>query len=94
MAKIIGLKEKQLALKQIEQKIRTLGPINEFLAADNPSGIYTVSFGAFKSPLLCPDQVAIRKLVSDYKSKLVREIRAQAEQYSIEFEEDEETLLK
>lgn len=94
MAKIIGLKEKQLALKQIEQKIKALGPINEFLEADNSTGIYTVSFGSVKSPLLCPDQVSIRKLVSDYKIKLVSEIRAQAEQYSIEFEEDEEALLK
>lgn len=94
MAKIIGLKEKQLALKQIEQKMKALGPINEFLDAENPTGVYTLSFASFKTPVLCRDSNIIKQLVLAYKNELVSELKTQAEQYSIEFEESEEALLK
>lgn len=94
MAKIIGLKEKQLALKDITQKLKLLEPINAFLAAENPSGLYTISFDSFKSTLLCKDPEAIKAYVVAYKKELVNEIRTQAENYSIEFDETEELLLK
>lgn len=94
MAKIIGLKEKQLALKQITHKIKSLEPINDFLNAINETGIYTISFDSHKSSLLCKDAAAIKALVLAYKKELVDEIRAQAEKYSIEFDEEEEELLK
>lgn len=44
MARIIGLKEKQVALSEINQKLKSLIPINEFLNEPNPSGFYTISF--------------------------------------------------
>ena len=94
MAKIIGLKEKQLALKEINQKLKSLEPVNEFLHAENPSGLYTISFDSFKSTLLCTDPQTIKNLVNAYKKELVNDIRAKATEFSIEFEEDEEAMLQ
>lgn len=93
MANIIGLKEKQLALKEITRKLKTLVPINEFLSAKNPTGVYTISFGEFQSKLLCEDAETIRSCVFAYKKKVVDEIREQATKFSIEFDEEEEKLL-
>ena len=98
MAKIIGLKEKQQALKDINRKINSLQPVNEFLNADisaeNPSGLYTLSFGEYKTTLLCKDANAIKALVSAYKLELVKDIKGQAEMFSIEFDPDEEAALE
>lgn len=94
MAQIIGLKEKQLALKEINSKLKALKPVNDFLGAENTSGRYTISFGDFKTNLLCNDNDTIKALVFAYKKELVTEIRDQAEKYSIEFDEDEENMLK
>ena len=94
MAQIIGLKEKQLALKDINQKIKSLEPVNEFLKAENPSGVYTISFGTHKSSLLCEDADAIKAFVYAYKKNLVDAIRAKAQEYSIEFDASEEEMLK
>lgn len=93
MANIIGLKEKQFALKEINKKLKDLKPINDFLGAENPSGLYEISFGTFKSNLLCKDSDTIKAFVFAYKKELVAEIRAQAEKYDIEFDEEEENLL-
>lgn len=93
MARIIGLKEKQLALKEINQKLRDLKPVNEFLEASNPDGVYTISFGEHKTQLLCKDQETIQALVFAYKKDMVSKIREQAERFSIEFDEEEEMLL-
>ena len=93
MAKIIGLKEKQLALKEINHKLKCLEPINEFLNAQNSSGVYTISFDSFKSFLLCKDEETIKNLVLAYKKELVAEIRSEADKFSIEFDEAEEASL-
>lgn len=94
MAKLKGLKERQLALKDINSKLKLLVPVNEFLNAENPSGIYTVSFDGYRASLLCKDGEAIRELVLNYKKELVSEIRDLAVQHSIEFEAEEEAMLK
>lgn len=94
MANIIGIKEKQLAVKEINRKLKTLKPINDFLAAENPSGIYTISFDNYESNLLCKDGDAIKALVFAFKKELVAELREQAEKFSIEFDDEDEKLLK
>lgn len=93
MANIIGLKEKQQALKEVTRKLKALKPINDFLSATNPTGVYNISFGEFASKLLCEDEDAIKSLVFEYKKKMVTEIREQAQKFSIEFDEEEEQLL-
>lgn len=94
MANIIGLKEKQLALKEINRKLKSLQPINDFLDATNSNGLYNISFGEFEAKLVCKDSDTIKALVFAYKKELVNEIREQAKKHSIEFDEDEENMLK
>lgn len=125
MARIIGLKEKQVALAEINQKLKSLIPINEFLNEKNDSGLYTISFtktkpkiqdnntdiedkenvAAFKhskrnkeekieAPFLCDDSETVKSFVLAYKKELVNELRAKAEEFSIEFNDEDEALLK
>lgn len=135
MARIIGLKEKQLALAEINQKLKSLIPINEFLSEPNPSGLYTIAFvknnpqvqenntavenkenvetssektvnknltkhtkrnkdGKIEAPFLCPDSDTVKSFVLAYKKQLVDELRAKAEEFSIEFGDEDEALLK
>lgn len=93
MANIIGLKEKQLALKEINRKLKALKPVNDFLDAENPDGVYKISFDRFESHLLCKDSDTIKAFVFEYKKEMVTEIRELAKKYSIEFDEEEEKLL-
>lgn len=93
MAKISGLKEKQLALKEINAKLKALVPLNEFLDANNEKGLYSISFGNVKTTLLCQDKETINLLVRAYKKTIVDEIKKQAEEYSIEFDEEDKKLL-
>lgn len=133
MARIIGLKEKQLALADISRKLKQLIPLNYFLQENNPSGLYTISFTKTKpheetedapdvgnkadprqskqsaegkrtikrekeekveAPFLCTDADAVKAYVLAYKAQLVNEIREKAKAYSIEFEEEDEALLR
>lgn len=135
MAKIMGLKEKQLALANINHKLKSLIPINEFLNETNPSGLYTISFTQtklqvqenntsvenketvdatndeaidkglikhskrnkeekFEAPFLCADADMVKSFVLAYKKQLVDDLRAKAKEFSIEFSEDDEELLK
>lgn len=93
MAYIVGLKEKQLVLKEISKKLKALAPINAFLSAENPSGLYTISFGDHSCHLRCDDSEQIKGFVRSYKKELVEEIRSMAEKATIDFDEDEEALL-
>lgn len=95
MAQIIGLKEKQLALAEINGKLNSLKQINEFLTANNPSGKYTISFdNKHRISLFCHDGEAINAIVRAYKEQLVAEIRAEAQKYSIGFEDEDEALMQ
>lgn len=134
MARIIGLKEKQLALADINHKLKSLIPINEFINETNPSGLYTISFNKnnpesqdnntevenkgsvdatgdeagnknptkrgkrkeekIEAPFLCPDADMVKSFVLAYKKHLVDELRAKAKEFSIEFGEEDEALLK
>ena len=130
MARIIGLKEKQLALAEINQKIKSLIPINAFLNETNTSGLYTISFiknqpliqendtnaeepkndeatnkslikrskrnkeEKLEAPFLCADADTVKSFVLAYKKQLVADLRAKAEDFSIEFGDEDEALLK
>ena len=129
MARIIGLKEKQLALTEINQKLKSLIPINEFLNEINESGLYTISFTKNKpqvqenntdvetsnnesvdknlikrskrnkeekleAPFLCSDADTVKSFVLAYKKQLVDDLRAKAKEFSIEFGDEDEALLK
>lgn len=94
MAQLIGLKERQLGLVEIESKMKTLISVKDFLEKENPTGMYTISFEKQRIKLHCPDRQNINALVEGYKQSLINEIRALASKHSVEFEEDEELLLK
>ena len=74
MARIIGLKEKQNALKDIQQSLRSLAPLNSFIAADNPENEYVISFDTHKATLKCDEKEKINELVRAYKKVIVDHI--------------------
>lgn len=93
MAQIRGIKDMQLALKDIEKQLKTVKTINQFLETQNDSGMYTLSFGNYSTPLICKDTEKIQELVISSKQHLVAQIRATAEANRIELDEDDEALL-
>lgn len=93
MAQIIGLKEKQQVLKDINKQLKSIAVINDFLTSENPTGIYTLSFGDHSTPIFCEDSEYIKALVKASKQDLVTKIRKAAEANMIEFSDDEEALL-
>lgn len=93
MPQLIGLKERQLGLSEIESKLRILSSVKDFLEKENPSGLYTLSFDKQRIKLFCPNREIINGLVDAYRKTLVDEIRALASQHSIEFNEEDELLL-
>lgn len=44
MANIIGLQEQQRALKEIQDILKDLAALNTFLSAQNPTGVYSITF--------------------------------------------------
>ena len=94
MAKIIGLKEKQTALKDIQQSLRSLAPLNAFIDASNETGEYTISFDAHKATLQCGDKKKIDDLVLAHKKAIVAEIKRLAEKYEIEFDDEDLALME
>jgi hypothetical protein len=94
MAKIIGLKEKQEALKNIQQYLRSIAPLNAFIANANPENEYTISFGNHKAILKCDDKNKINELVRAYKMTIVTNIRDLAKKYEIELDEQDIALME
>lgn len=94
MAQIMGLKERQLALSEINSKLNALKQINDFLTAENPSGKYTISFDKHRIAIFSPDGEAVNALISTYRNQLINELREQAKKYSIEFEDEDEALMR
>ena len=93
MAQIIGLKEKQAALKDIQQHLRSLSPLNEFIMADNQEGEYTISFSSHKATLKCEDKKKIDELVLAHKKIIVDQIMALAKTHGIELDDDDLTSI-
>lgn len=98
MAKILGLKEQQKALREINSTLKEFEPINEFLKIQNPSDEYTISFKdengkTIQTKLLCDDKEPINILVKAYKENLVQSIKQKAAQYNIGLEEEELALI-
>lgn len=93
MPQLIGLKERQLGLAEIETKLKTLASVRDFLEKENPAGVYTLSFDKQRIKLHCPDRGPINALVEAYKKSLVAEIRELADKNAVEFNEEDEALL-
>ena len=93
MAKIIGLKEKQAALKDIQQSLRSLAPLDAFVENENASTEYTISFDAHKATLKCDDKKKIDELVLAYKKTIVDHILTLAHDNQIELDEEDRQLM-
>lgn len=93
MAKIIGLKEKQAALKDIQQALRSLAPLNEFIEANNTSSEYTISFEAHKATLKCEDKAKINELVLAHKKIIVDRILALSKANDIELDDEDLAVM-
>ena len=93
MAQIIGLKEKQEALAEIQSKIRSLETLNKFLQAENPSHEYVVSFAKTKAPIFCEEKETIDALVKAYKEKVVEEINKKSAEFSICLDEEDNKIM-
>lgn len=94
MAKIIGLKEKQAALKNIQFSLRSLAPLNAFIKEANPTNEYTICFDTHKATLTCDDKEKINELVRAYKKTIVDYINNQAQNYEIELDDDDRALME
>ncbi len=110
MAKIKDLTQQKEALKTIEGLIDEIKSINEFLALDNPSGKYEISFSTKEpiikdgvekekkkkhaAPFLCTDREIIKRYVGACKTERKNTITELAELYNIELDEEEKELLK
>lgn len=94
MASIIGLKEKQAALKDIQLFLRSLAPLNAFIAAENPQNEYVVTFDTHKATLKCEDKEKINDLVRAHKKVVVDRIEDMAKKYDIELDEEDRALMK
>lgn len=89
MAKITGLKERQLALAEIESKLRSLENLNLFLQTDNPSGEYSIKFDKIRTFILCEDKTQVNNLVLSYKQIIAKTIYELAEKHSIELDQED-----
>ena len=94
MAQIRGIKEKQLALAEITASLKEIERLKEFLALDNPSGMYTLSVDKqHRVSFVCKDQSVMMGPVAAYKASLVEAVRKKADEFGIDFEEQEEAIL-
>ena len=99
MAKIIGLKEQKIALNQINATLKEIEPINNFLSASNPSGVYTISFEdssgkTYKTKMLTPDKSNIDALVRAHKSNLSKNLLEKASAFNIALDDEEMALIE
>ena len=93
MAKIIGLKERQEALTEIQLSLKSLLPLNSFLEDDNPTHEYVISFASHKAKIKSKEKEKINALVEEYKKSIVSEILNLAESYEIELDDEEYALM-
>ena len=93
MAKITGLKERQLALSEIEAKLRLLENINLFLQTENTTGEYNIKFDKIRTCIVCEDKTQVNNLVASYKNTIAKAITDLAEQYSIELDQEDIKLI-
>ena len=94
MARIIGLKEKQGALKDIQAYLRTLSSLNSFIVAPNPTEEYIISFDTHKVSFTCSDKSKIDALILAFKETIVKNITSLAQKYEIELDDDDRALMQ
>ena len=98
MAKILNQEEQQKALKNINDSIRDLKKGNEILQADNPSGIFTISFTdsagkRHRAEIHVQSKKIIDQLYLDFKQEEKERIQKLASDNLIDLDdEDIETL--
>lgn len=93
MAKITGLKERQLALTSIESKLRSLETLNLFLLTDNPTGEYVIKFDKIKATISCDDKIKVNALVEAYKQTIAKDIHELAEKHLIELDQEDTKII-
>lgn len=93
MAEIAGFKEMQEKLQEVKEKIRVIESLNDFLAQENHSNDYIISFGKTKVTVCCEDKNSINQIVINYKNRIVGEVREIAQRYSILLDEEDNKIL-
>lgn len=99
MPKIMNQEEQKRALKDITSTLKDLSRINEFLAAVNPNGTFSVDFLAsdnarYSATLFVQNKEDIDRFVRDYKKKKCEEIIQLAEKYHIELDPEDDEIMK
>lgn len=94
MAQITGLHERQLALKDIQDMLKSLETLNLFLLTPNPSKEYTIRFDKIKVSILCESKETIDAFVMEQKAVIVEKINATATAHSIALDEEDLKIMK
>ena len=98
MAKILNQKEQQIALKNVNNMIKDLAKVNEFLAAANSDGIYSIEFTdesntRFSAPLLCTNKEEVNRFVQAYKDQKSQEILQLVEEFHLALDDQDKEIL-
>lgn len=98
MASIIGLADQQKALKEIKNSLKDLTTINEFLEAQNSSGVYTITFTSddnkkYSTDIIVESKESINALAIKNKQKRCEDIVKKAEEYKIGLDSADKKIL-
>lgn len=98
MPKIIGMDERQQALKEITNKLKDVSAINDFLKTSNETGEYTILFTdsngkKVRADIHCDSKEDVNLLVEEYKQNIKHKIIELAQAQQIGFDDDEKELL-
>lgn len=98
MAQIMNQEEQNKALKNINESIRSLKKINEFLTAANPSGVYALSFKDQEgkkhiAEIRVDEKSNIASLVMGFKEKENARIKALAESTLISLDPEDHEIM-
>lgn len=98
MAKILDQEQQKKALDNINESIKAMKKINEFLQAANPSGNYTLSFKDADdkkriAEIHMADNAGIVSLLVGFKQKEKERIAALAEENRIELDPEDHDIM-
>lgn len=98
MAKILDQEEQRKALKNINGSIKDLEAANEFLKAQNPSGVYTISFTGegdkkYSTVMHAENKEELNLLILAHKEREKERIKALAEENRIALDPEDEVIL-
>lgn len=98
MARIIGQKEQQAALKKIKNLRKDIENANEFLEKTNDNSTFSFSFtdeegSTCTSNALVVNKAEVDKFVREYKNNVVDYVIKLSQEHRLEFELDEKLVF-